>query len=142
MKLLFKNNSEYDLSWYAWSDLPAASVYIHNDHLSSENEHLLFLSLEEGMHKLYSMNRHRTFIFFSADQFARAERFLKWTRRSESQIEVFVEVCQPLTEISKYQYEGLQEYLSGQASEKFLILSIAPTRQFQAQRLHVYLDEK
>ncbi len=142
MNLLFKTESEFLLDWIGWQDLPAATILIKNADFKNKNFKTLFNCIEQGMQRLFVTGHHRAFIFFKDDQFEVAQELVEWAKSNQSQIEIFVEVCRPIEDVSKFNYLGLRDYFNSYNSGKFLVLSVAPTRFKQAQRLQVYLEQE
>lgn len=137
-----QNKPECSLDWVDWKDLPAASVFIKNIDSNVENFQFFFDELEKGMKSLYAKDRHRAFIYFEKSQFFIARQLIELSKKRPTEIEIFLEVCKPYEEISKFNYHFLQEYFADKKSDMFLILSVSPTRVAQAQRLSVYLDSE
>lgn len=139
MKFYFETQlpQNMTLNWHGWNEGPFASVCIQNNEDENVEAAIFLESILVGMDRLYTHNHHRAFVFFEFKMFSSAQRLVELAKASD-QVEIFIELIENIENISKFDYLELQNYFSNKKSEKFLILSVAPKRKQQAQRLNIY----
>ena len=129
--------------WMVWSDMPAVSVVIKKNlcDLDTISIGSVRKELIKGLEHAFTLGCNRAFIFFSEFQSRWVQKLLTDFRSEVNDFELNVELIVTEKNKDRYEYLGLQEAYEGNSTQKFIILSLAPSRKKQALRLSLYSEK-
>ena len=142
MKSIFERKiaTGLKMNWYLWSDMPAASVILSAEFLKAECFTEIVKILFADFEDISTEKRlNRAFLFLRPEDLKTGQKLIDYVLNEKKDYCLTVELQGLKQHAHQYDYLGLNEaYQNLKDHERFVILTLARSREAQAKILNVF----